>query len=239
MAPWIFTLWILPAACVIAGERLLIYGASGRLGGPIVEEALLRGYEVTGVSRDAARLDPFEGRIRIVTGDILDRWSLRRLAVEHDALIVSVGGAPTSQDPAKYIAPLAAESLIEVLSGLGPEGPRVIFVGNLFTLQYEDGKTLLELGGVADDHKNYAMFHGHQLALDQLRASKGVNWTVATPPNGLRLQGRTGEVRWGGDDLLRDPDGKPSGISREDFAFAVLEELERERYLNARFNVAR
>ena len=227
---------------VLGGDRadsVLIYGASGRIGAYIVDEALRRGYSVTGVSRDASRLDAYADRIAIETGDILDRDRTAELVAAHDAVIVSIGGTPRDQEPSNYIAALAAESLIDVLEPMGDDGPRLIFVGNLFTLIYEDGKTLLELGRVADTHENHAMFYGHQIALDAFRATDNVNWTVATPPNGLRLEGRTGQVRWGGDTLLRDADGKPSGISREDFAFAILEELEAGRYMRARFNVAR
>lgn len=220
-------------------ERLLIYGASGRIGQHIVDEALARGYAVTGVTRDPARLDAYAQRINVAVGDILDRTRTAELIASHDAIIVSIGGAPGDPDPANYIAALAARSLIEVLEDFGDEGPRLIFVGNLFTLIYEDGKTLLELGRVPESHENYAMFHGHQIALNEFRASKHVNWTVATPPNGLRLEGRTGDIRWGGDTLLRDADGAPSQISREDFAFAVLEELEAGNYIRQRFNVAR
>ena len=220
-------------------SRVLIYGASGRIGGPIVEEALLRGHEVTGVSRNPVRLEQFADRINVETGDILDRERTTELVSAHDAIIVSIGGRPGNQDPSQYIAALAAESLVEVMEQFGDDGPRLIFVGNLFTLVFEDGKTLLELGRVPEDHENYAMFHGHQIALDTFRASEGVNWTVACPPNGLRLEGRTEKVRWGGDELLRDPDGTPSGISREDFAYAVFEELENGNYVQQRFNVAR
>ncbi|MEO1202081.1 MAG: NAD(P)H-binding protein [Pseudomonadota bacterium] len=227
------------AAPAADGDKVLIYGASGRIGQHIVDEALKRGYAVTGVSRDASRLANVADHIDIVTGDILDRERTAELIASHDVVIVSIGGAPRDADPARYIAALAAESLIDVLAPMGDDGPRLIFVGNLFTLIYEDGKTLLELGRVPESHENYAMFHGHQIALDRFRASTGVNWTIATPPNGLRLEGRTGKVRWGGDELLRDPDGTPSGISREDFAYAVLEELENGNYVRARFNVAR
>lgn len=220
-------------------QRLLIYGASGKIGGEIVEEALIRGYEVTGVSRDASRLEAFDGRINVETGDILDRDRTAELIADNDAVIVSVGGPPASDDPAEYIAATAAESLVQVLSEFGDDGPRLIFVGNLFTLIYEDGKTLLDLGRVSEDHQYYEMFYGHEIALETFRNSEGVNWTVACPPNGLRLEGKTGEVRWGGDVLLRDPDGAPSQISPEDFAFAVLEELENGNYIRQRFNVAR
>ena len=218
--------------------RVLIYGASGRIGSKIVEEGLLRGYAVTGVTRDPARLADYADRIEIVTSDILDRDATRELVGRFDTVVVSVGGTPRDPDPANYIAARAAESLIEVLTPMGADGPRLIFVGNLFTLIYADGKTLLERGWVKDDNPNRAMFYGHQIALDAFRASD-IDWTVASPPNGLRLEGRTGKVRYGGDVLLRDPDGEPAQISREDYAFAIFEEIENPRYRRARFNVAR
>ncbi len=232
---------VLTAAAASADdvERVLIYGASGRIGQHIVDEALARGYGVTGVTRDPARLADRADRIDVVAGDILDREQTAELVAGHDAIIVSIGGTPRDEDPANYIAALSASSLIDVLAPLGDDGPRLVFVGNLFTLIYEDGKTLLELGRVPESHEYYAMFHGHQIALDRFRESRGVNWTVASPPNGLRLEGRTEQIRWGGDELLRDADGTPSGISREDFAYAIFEELENGRYLRARFNVAR
>ncbi|MEM7431144.1 MAG: NAD(P)H-binding protein [Pseudomonadota bacterium] len=220
-------------------ENVLVFGASGRIGQHIVDEALLRGYTVTGVSRSADRLADYADRINIETGDILDRARTAELIAAHDAVIVSVGGPPQSQVPEEYIAALAAESLIEVLEGFGADGPRMIFVGNLFTLIYEDGQTPLELGRVDDTHRNYAMFYGHQIALDRFRDSANVNWTVASPPNGLRLEGRTGEVQWGGDELLRDADGVPLQISPEDYAFAIFEELEAGNYVRQRFNVGR
>ena len=232
---------VLPAAGQAAddGKRVLVFGASGRIGGAIVEEALLRGYRVTGVTRDPSRLEALSERIDVAVADILDRDRTAELIAGHDAVIVSVGGAPRDKNPSAYIAALAAESLVDVLGRFGEAGPRMIFVGNLFTLEYEDGKTLLELGRVPESHEYYAMFYGHQIALDTFRESEGINWTVASPPNGLRLEGRTGEVRWGGDKLLRDADGTPSGISPEDYAFAVFEELQNGNYVRQRFNVAR
>ncbi len=231
------------ASCAGATDRqhssVLVFGASGRLGGAVVEEALLRGYRVTGVTRDASRLDHLADRIDVEEGDILDRDRTAELLAGHDAVIVSVGGKPQSQDPSEYIAALAATSLVEVLSTLGDSGPRLIFVGNLFTLKFEEGKSLLELGRVDESHRNYAMFHGHQLALDTFRNSTGIRWTVASPPNGLGLKGRTGDVVWGNDHVIRDADGKPASISLEDYAYAIFEELVHGDYERMRFTVAR
>lgn len=243
---YIVALSLVACSAAVAGtgkapgiDNVVIFGASGRIGRHIVDEALHRGYRVTGVTRDPARLEDYADRIAIATADILDREQVADLIDESDAVIVSVGGPPANQHPAQYIAATAADSLIDVLQSRGDEGPRLVFVGNLFTLEYEDGKSLLELGRVPDDHENYAMFHGHRIALERFRASQHVNWTVATPPNGLRLEGRTGKIRWGGDTLLRDPDGKPSGISPQDFAYAIFEELASGNYIRKRFNVAR
>ncbi len=218
---------------------VLVFGASGRIGQHIVEEGLKRGYAITGVSRVPSRLSDWSERIRIEAGDILDRERTRELIAAHDAVIVSIGGMPRDKNPETYIAALAAESLIEVMQEFGEDGPRLIFVGNLFTLIYEDGKSLLDLGRVDESHRYYTMFYGHEIALQKFRASRGVNWTIATPPNGLRLEGFTGRIRFGGDELLRDPDGRPSEISYEDFAFGVFEELDRGHYIRQRFNVAR
>ncbi|MEM9530190.1 MAG: NAD(P)H-binding protein [Pseudomonadota bacterium] len=219
-------------------DRLLIFGASGRIGGALVEEALLRGYQVTGVTRDPTRLAGRWPQVQVETGDILDRNRVTELAAQHDAVLVSIGGDPApGQQPERYIATTSVRSLLDVLEPQGSAGPRMLFVGNLYTLDVDDGKTLIDLGRAAG-HKFEVMFRSHQIALDLLRASS-INWTVATPPNGLRLEGRTGQVRWGTDQLLREADGTPSTISPEDFAYAVLEELERGRYVRQRFTVAR
>lgn len=244
-----FVFLFVTSACVSSGgseeaatdavPRVLIYGASGRLGGKVVDEALIRGYQITGVTRSPERLSHRADEIKIAVSDILDREATRKLILDFDNIVVSVGGPPRDQDPANYIAARAAKVLVDVLGPIGQSGPRIIFVGNLYTLEFADGKTLLELGRAPRTHENYAMFAGHQIALDLFRQANSVNWTIATPPNGLRLQGRTGQVRWGENTILKDPDGTPSTISPEDFAFAIMEELKNGHYIQKRFTVAR
>ncbi|MFK7958702.1 MAG: NAD(P)-dependent oxidoreductase [Lysobacterales bacterium] len=243
-------IWTLALAAIIVGacspqpikspedSSLLVFGASGRIGGAIVTEALLRGYQVTGVTRARSRLEGKFDAIKIIEGDILDRARLAELIGEHDAVLVSVGGRPTSQDPARYIAATAAQSLIDILEPMGDSGPRLLFVGNLYTLKNAQGVSLIDQG-IADGHRNEAMFRGHQIALERFRASQHTRWTIATPPNGLRLSGRTGHLLWGEDTLLVDDSGTPLSISPEDFAFAMLEEFEAQRYEKKRFTVAR
>ncbi|MEM7282070.1 MAG: NAD(P)H-binding protein [Pseudomonadota bacterium] len=218
-----------------SAEKLLIYGASGRIGSIIVDEAISQGYQVTGVSRDPKKV-PQKSGMNLVKGDILDQQSLTELAQEHDVILVSVGGRPQDPDPKEYIAYKAAVSLIQVLENMGDSAPRVIFVGNLFTLEIEPGELLLNR--VTTDHRNYAMFHGHQYALEAFLSSN-INWTVASPPNGLRLTGRSNNLVYGGDLVLRDTDGEPLSISTEDYAYAVIKEITEREFFRKRFTVAR
>ncbi len=227
-----------PAAAP-GGKNLLVIGASGRIGGHIVQEALARGHTVSGMTRRPESLAGRYPGMTVVAGDVLDATRMRSLVSDYDTVIVSVGGRPQSPDPEQYIAATAASSLIEVLAPLGDAGPRLLFVGSVFTLKRADGRTLLESHPTVHERENYPMFLAHQIALDRFRASSGVRWTVASPPNGLRLSGRTGDLVWGDDHLLLDDDGSLAQISPEDYAYALMEEIEHARYVGRRFTVAR
>lgn len=100
-------MWAFVSGCAGSGdnqpaENLLIIGASGRVGGPIADEAIDRGYKDAGMTRDSARLT---GRsMDIVVGAVLDREMLAGLLSRFDVVVVSVGGPPTSRDPGQNIA---------------------------------------------------------------------------------------------------------------------------------------
>jgi len=217
-------------------KQILIYGASGRIGGVLTNEALQRDYQVTGVSRNPEKLAERFPQIEVVKGDILDRENVLKLLSTHNTVLVSVGGKPTSSDATEYIAHQAAISLIEVLEQMGSDGPRVIFVGNVFTLKTASGELLLDR---ATEHHNYPMFKGHQLALEAFRETSNVNWSIASPPNGFRLKDRTEKVRFGTDTVLLDAEGKPATISLVDYAYGIFEEITAENFLSQRFTLAR
>jgi hypothetical protein len=60
--------------------KVCIVGASGKLGGYMIQHALDRGYEVVGVCRaeSVGKLDAFTGRITVVPGATNDRDVIRR-----------------------------------------------------------------------------------------------------------------------------------------------------------------
>lgn len=73
-------------------------------------------------------------------------------------------------------------------------------------------------------------------ALDQLRKEPDLEWTFLAPSAELKPGERTGKFRLGADQLLVDSAGH-SRISVQDFAVAMIDELERPLHLRQRFTV--
>lgn len=113
---------------------------------------------------------------------------------------------------------------------------RLIVVGGAGTLEAEPGRLVMDLDDFNPDYRAEAQ--AHLDALNVLRtAETPVDWTVITPPRSFDGTGRTGSYRTAVDELLIDGNGR-SRISLEDFAVAVLDEVEAERHPRARFSVA-
>ena len=78
---------------------------------------------------------------------------------------------------------------------------------------------------------------GQAAALDFYRASQGATWTYLSPPPGPFLDGpRTTDYRTGIEHPVVTGSGQ-SSISVGDFAYALVDEIDIPRHLNARFTV--
>ena len=73
-------------------------------------------------------------------------------------------------------------------------------------------------------------------ALDQLRKEPELEWSYLSPSAELKPGPRTGNFRLGNDQLLVDATGK-SQISVQDYAVAMIDELERPAHVRRRFTV--
>jgi putative NADH-flavin reductase len=67
--------------------------------------------------------------------------------------------------------------------------------------------------------------------------AQGLGWTFISPAVVIQPGERTGRYRTTGDQLLTDESGN-SVISYEDYAVALLDELENPGHVGARFGVA-
>jgi putative NADH-flavin reductase len=225
-----------------SGLKIIVYGSTGRVGSRVVNEALSRGHKVTAVSRDPDRVRQQHENLAIVQGDILDRKSVAGLIVGQDVVVVSVrGSADKSKNPEKAVHRVAAELLVGVFRDLGERAPRLIYVGGAGSLEVKPGVLYADsIPGVVRMMMPRSLrqeIGGHVLTLQYLRTVDDVRWTYISPAKKFGPGKRTGNYRIGGDQMLKDANGK-SMISMEDFAVALVDEAENSGHVGARFSVA-
>ena len=219
--------------------KILIYGATGKVGSQAVNEALNRGHIVTAVSRDPSRITRVHDRLSAVQGDVLDPESVAGLVAGQDVVIISVRGVlGKSKDPNDAIQRIAPERVVNVLREIGDGAPRLIHVGGAGSLEVEPGVLYADkLPKVFLPKSLELEIAGQVLALEYLRTVTDVGWSYATPAKNFTNGKRTGTFRIGGDQLLEDSRGR-SRISRADFAVALIDEAENAEHVQQRFSVA-
>ncbi|MFF3663812.1 NAD(P)-dependent oxidoreductase [Streptomyces olivochromogenes] len=211
-------------------SRIVVFGAAGKSGSRVVAEAAARGHEVTAVARDLTRVGALPDGVRAVAGDVTDPESVTALAKDVDALVVTVGG-PEAKLYTDAVAAVAA-----AVRALGPAGPRILHMGGGAGLLNDDGVRFYDAPGFPEEFKPYAI--GQIQALDAyLALGDDVTWTYLSPPPVHFSPGdRTGRYRTALDRPVIGEDAK-ARISYEDFAVALVDEIERPEHLNRRFTV--
>jgi uncharacterized protein len=220
------------------GLKIMVYGATGRVGSRVVNEALQRDHNVTAVSRDPGQIKQQHAGLSTAKGDILDRESVAELISKQDVVVVSVrGSVGGSKAPEDTVHRMAADILVGVLRNMGDSAPRLIYVGGAGSLEVEPGVLY------ADNLPRFMPrfirqeIEGHLLTLEFLRTADDVKWTYISPARKFKPGKRTGVYRIGGDQMLLDKKGK-SKISMEDFAVALIDEAENPAHIGKRFSVA-
>jgi len=217
---------------------IIVFGASGRVGSRIASEALGRGHRVTGVSRSLERLTERHDRFTARQGDVMDPDSIAALVPGYDVVVSAIGGNnPNSDDPVDSFPARAGLALIEALSPLGANAPRLIVIGGgSTTLESSPGVRIVDESDVPTGSRG-ARILGHRIVLDELRNVTEFRWTFASPALTMSPGARTGVFRLGGSVVIRDAQGE-SRISMEDFAVALIDELEDSHYIRRQMTVA-
>jgi uncharacterized protein len=212
--------------------RIVLFGASGAIGRLIAGEAAARGHQVSAVVRDPSRVPAAQG-VTARAGDVLDPDVVAEVAAGHDAVVSAIGpGHDGTGDP--QVVAAAARSLIEGLRRAGVR--RLVVVGGAGSLEVAPGIQLLDTPEFPEAWKGIA--RAHREALEIYRgAASDLDWTYFSPADVIEPGERTGRFRTGGDQLLRDADGR-SRISTEDFAAALVDELEKAEHPGQRVTVA-
>lgn len=112
----------------------------------------------------------------------------------------------------------------------------MIVVGGAASLEVKPGIQLIDTPDFPVSWKPIALAHSEALDVYRKAGFAEFDWTVISPPALIEPGTRTGRYRTGTDQLIVDDKGK-GYISAEDFALAVLDEIENPHFREKRFTV--
>jgi len=199
--------------------NVALIGATGNAGSRLLAELTRRGHTVTAIVRHLEKVPPQPG-VTPKKGDVFDPQGLADLLKGHDAVVSSVHF--TASDPLK---------LLEAVRAAGVK--RYLVVGGAGSLEVAPGVRLIDTPNFPEAYKTEAT--AGAAFLDLLRAEMGLDWTFLSPSALFVAGERTGKFRLGKDQLLTNAEG--SRISFEDFAIALVDELEKPAHSRQRFTV--
>lgn len=213
-------------------KNVVLIGASGFVGTAILNELLNRGHKVTAIVRDAKKMTVSNPNLTIVEADVTDTDALKEAGKGKDAVISAYN--PGWKDPHIYEDTLKNYPLI-VESAKQAGVKRLLIVGGAGTLFYAPGKMVMDTDDVPAQLlpgiKSLGEFY-----LNTLRKEKDIDWIFLSPAANMTPGKRTAKFRIGKDDLVVDANGD-SNISVEDFAVAMVDELEQEKHHKERFTI--
>ena len=201
--------------------NLLLFGATGMIGRRVLSEALRRGHTVTAVARDPSKVTEQSPRLSLRRGDVTDAAGAAALVAGHDVVVSAY--APPAGREAHLVD--VAHTLVRAVGAADPP-PRLVWVGGAGILEVAPGARLIDAPAFPASFR--AIAQAHIDAFTVLQRSD-VDWTSFAPAALIQPGERTATYRTATDQLVVDAAGN-SCISAEDYAVALLDEVEAPRF---------
>lgn len=213
-------------------KSVVLIGASGFVGNAILNELLSRGHKVTAVVRNPEKINVSNSNLEIVKTDVSDTNVMVEICKGKDAIISAYN--PGWANPDIYEETLRNYPLIlEAAKRSGAK--RLLCVGGAGTLFCAPGLRVVDSGTIPDAIMGGVKSLG-EFYLNTLMNEKAIDWIFFSPAGTLEPGKRTGKFRLGKDDLIIDENGI-SHISVEDYAVAMVDELENPKHHYERFTI--
>lgn len=207
--------------------KITIIGASGFIGGALLAEALERGHEVTAIVRNPEKITVSNPKLTVKQGDVTDADKLAELIKGCEAVVSSFNAFDT---------PTYMNMIHGLVNGVRKAGiKRVLVVSGAGSLEVAPGLQLLDTPEFPAEWKGIAT--AAREGFYWLREQNDLDWTAMSPAAYIFPGERTGKFRLGKDTLVTDAEGN-SKISNKDYAVALIDELEKNQHVKARFTAA-
>lgn len=187
--------------------RITIFGATGRTGRKVVEQALERGHEVVAFVRDASRLEPRE-LLTVVEGDARDPAAVERAIAGSDAVVSVLSLARPENEPEHSDA---TRTVVEAADRAGVR--RLVVTANNDVLG--DRELTGEFAAMGREHRRNA---------ETVRGSS-LDWTIGAAPWVV------GDPGTGSYEAIVDAKGPGRKLPTSDLATFVLDALERDDWI--------
>jgi hypothetical protein len=205
--------------------KILVIGATGMIGSRVLDEALERGHSVVAASRNPDKIEAREG-VSPIKLDITDSDAVAAAAESVDVVVAAASPRSTG-DPVSE----AQANVGGAVTGAEKAGKRLVIVGGSGTLNLEDGTPVAAV--VPDAYK--AEVIGMRLA-SCAAMNSAAEWTYFAPAGLIQPGEKTGNYRLGTTIQIADAEGK-SFISAEDYAAALVDEIEEPKHTGKIFTI--
>ena len=212
--------------------NVLLIGATGFVGSTVLNELVSRGHKVTALARNVEKVAKSE-LVDVVKEDVANVDAIAKLAEGKDAIISAYNPGWTNPD----IATLISENYPKILSAAKKSGvERLLIVGGAGTLFCAPGLRVVDSGAIPEEIMGGVRPLG-DFYLNTLMNENDIDWVFFSPAGVFDQQGKkTGNYRLGKDDLIVDAEGN-SHISVQDYADAMVNELEKPAHHKERFTI--
>lgn len=216
--------------------KIALIGATGYVGTHILKEALDRRHDVTGIARHADKLADQE-RLTKVSHDILqDTNATGELLSDHDVIIYAYNPKRQSVDPDIFEQHVAGHRAI-IAAANKSNVTRFLAVGGAASLKLDSGEEFIDSDQFPSQFDEFKPgIRGTRELYYLLKEEKDLDWVFLAPSAILAPGERTGSYRTGKDHLLFNSEGI-STISLEDYAVAMIDEMEKPQHHQERFAV--
>ena len=213
-------------------KNVVLIGASGFVGKAILNELLERGHKVTAVVRNPEKIDVENDNLIKVKADVSSAENVAAVADGFDTVI-------SAYNPGWKNPNIAEDTLTvypSILEGVKQAGvKRLLCVGGAGTLYAEPGVMVMNTGALPEEIMPAVKALG-DFYLNTLKNENNIDWVFFSPAGIIEPGERTGKFRLGKDDLIVNDNGE-SKISVEDYAVAMVDELENEAHHKERFTI--
>lgn len=212
--------------------NVLLIGATGFVGSAVLNELVSRGHKVTAVARNIEKIATSE-LLDAVKEDVANVDAIAKLADGKDAIISAYNPGWTNPG----IATLISENYPKILSAAKKSGvKRLLIVGGAGTLFCAPNLRVVDSGAIPEEIMGGVRPLG-DFYLNTLMNENAIDWVFFSPAGVFDPQGKkTGNYRLGKDDLIVDAEGN-SHISVQDYADAMVNELEKTAHHKERFTI--